>query len=180
MARWLFRIVFGVAAVGSVSAWVGSYIGHDASLGPFDDLVVERGFFVTRGVATLRWTRCPDCKASSGHEPTCKWDGIQVCEVHPVSHVQFAGFRWRERAAADRQWFVLSIPFWFPTLLFSGLAIWTPVWWWRRRRRGLCTKCEYDLTGNISGICPECGTALSGQKESSLGREPQLDPVEDQ
>jgi len=26
-----------------------------------------------------------------------------------------------------------------------------------RIRRGLCVNCEYDLTGNQSGICPECG-----------------------
>ncbi len=29
----------------------------------------------------------------------------------------------------------------------------------RRRRRGLCLRCGYDLTGNVSGRCPECGTA---------------------
>jgi hypothetical protein len=23
-----------------------------------------------------------------------------------------------------------------------------------------CTKCRYDLTGNTSGVCPECGTEL--------------------
>jgi hypothetical protein len=23
---------------------------------------------------------------------------------------------------------------------------------------GRCGKCDYDLTGNLSGICPECGT----------------------
>jgi len=28
---------------------------------------------------------------------------------------------------------------------------------WRRRRRGLCVRCGYDLTGNVSGVCPECG-----------------------
>jgi hypothetical protein len=31
----------------------------------------------------------------------------------------------------------------------------------RRRRRedaGRCEKCLYDLTGNESGVCPECGT----------------------
>ncbi len=28
-----------------------------------------------------------------------------------------------------------------------------------RRRRGLCLKCGYDLTGNVSGVCPECGTS---------------------
>ena len=31
----------------------------------------------------------------------------------------------------------------------------------RRRRRGLCVRCAYDLTGNKSGVCPECGQAVS-------------------
>ncbi|MDB5293091.1 MAG: hypothetical protein JWL69_4332 [Phycisphaerales bacterium] len=26
-----------------------------------------------------------------------------------------------------------------------------------RRDRGLCPHCGYDLTGNVSGTCPECG-----------------------
>jgi hypothetical protein len=29
-----------------------------------------------------------------------------------------------------------------------------------RRRAGGCTSCGYDLTGNLSGRCPECGTSL--------------------
>jgi hypothetical protein len=29
-----------------------------------------------------------------------------------------------------------------------------------RQERGLCTRCGYDLTGNESGVCPECGTAI--------------------
>jgi hypothetical protein len=28
----------------------------------------------------------------------------------------------------------------------------------RRRRRNQCPGCGYDLTGNASGVCPECGT----------------------
>lgn len=31
----------------------------------------------------------------------------------------------------------------------------------RRRKRGLCVKCCYNLTGNISGVCPECGTEVN-------------------
>ncbi len=27
-----------------------------------------------------------------------------------------------------------------------------------RRQMGLCIRCGYDLTGNTSGTCPECGT----------------------
>ncbi len=30
----------------------------------------------------------------------------------------------------------------------------------RRRRRGLCAACGYDLTGNTSGVCPECGVSV--------------------
>jgi hypothetical protein len=31
------------------------------------------------------------------------------------------------------------------------------------RRRGLCPSCRYDLTGNVSGICPECGQDVARQ-----------------
>jgi predicted amidophosphoribosyltransferase len=29
-----------------------------------------------------------------------------------------------------------------------------------RRRRGLCPKCAYNLIGNNSGVCPECGRKI--------------------
>ena len=28
---------------------------------------------------------------------------------------------------------------------------------WRRRKRGSCIRCGYNLEGNVSGVCPECG-----------------------
>lgn len=31
----------------------------------------------------------------------------------------------------------------------------------RLPRKGCCAHCEYSLTGNLSGICPECGTRLN-------------------
>lgn len=30
----------------------------------------------------------------------------------------------------------------------------------KRRKRGKCPACAYDLTCNVSGVCPECGTAV--------------------
>jgi len=30
----------------------------------------------------------------------------------------------------------------------------------RLQANGNCRHCGYDLTGNISGICPECGTTV--------------------
>jgi hypothetical protein len=29
-------------------------------------------------------------------------------------------------------------------------------------QRRYCDTCGYDLTGNVSGVCPECGTAVQG------------------
>jgi len=31
-----------------------------------------------------------------------------------------------------------------------------------REIEGRCLKCGYDLTGNVSGVCPECGTPVRG------------------
>ena len=31
---------------------------------------------------------------------------------------------------------------------------------YRRRKKGLCLKCAYNLRGNVSGICPECGERI--------------------
>lgn len=30
----------------------------------------------------------------------------------------------------------------------------------RRARLKQCLECGYDLTGNVSGVCPECGTPV--------------------
>jgi len=56
---------------------------------------------------------------------------------------------------ADRV--VLWIPLWIPFLI---ILLPTALLFWRDRRRippGHCQKCGYDLTGNVSGVCPECG-----------------------
>lgn len=31
-----------------------------------------------------------------------------------------------------------------------------------QRRVGYCAQCGYNLTGNVSGLCPECGTSVEG------------------
>lgn len=35
----------------------------------------------------------------------------------------------------------------------------------RRTPRGVCLGCGYDLTGNVSGRCPECGLAVGDGHE---------------
>jgi len=58
----------------------------------------------------------------------------------------------------------IRIPFWefivllmiYPTIVFYR----GPLQHWRRSRKGLCLNCGYNLTGNESGVCPECGTEI--------------------
>lgn len=58
----------------------------------------------------------------------------------------------------------IGFPLWFPVFLLMGLPciafVLRSARVRRRRKRGLCLKCAYDLTGNISGVCPECGTKI--------------------
>ena len=62
---------------------------------------------------------------------------------------------------------VISICFWFPITVFSIAPL---VWLTRklrrrrRRKRNLCVTCGYNLRGNTSGRCPECGTPVPTQE----------------
>ncbi|MFH1747662.1 MAG: hypothetical protein ABIG44_11525 [Planctomycetota bacterium] len=55
----------------------------------------------------------------------------------------------------------LDVPVW-PFIVLPGvLAGWI---WWRERHRpgpGCCEHCGYNLTGNLSGRCSECGESVS-------------------
>ena len=56
----------------------------------------------------------------------------------------------------------LFMPPWVPVVLFATYPtlafIRGPLRRYSRRRKGWCVKCGYDLTGNVSGVCPECGS----------------------
>ena len=56
----------------------------------------------------------------------------------------------------------MAIPHWFITLIFAILpTIW--LYKWNKRRKlgpNACPSCGYDLTGNTSGVCPECGERI--------------------
>jgi hypothetical protein len=63
----------------------------------------------------------------------------------------------------------LRIPFW----VLAILEIVLPSWWAvrklsdsRKMNKSRCRVCRYDLTGNTSGICPECGTKIARDEKS--------------
>lgn len=94
----------------------------------------------------------------------------------PIGYLpgSFFGFYWLNDVHGAPMWVVIPIVI---VVSFSPI-IYITLWlfWrltpgdhggplWRRRRRllrerGLCLDCGYDLTGNVSGVCPECGTEV--------------------
>ena len=76
-------------------------------------------------------------------------------------------WKWTPKYLASKGNRLLTLPCWIP-LLFVGLP--TAILFWRDRRRRIpaahCQKCGYDLTGNTSGRCPECGAAVKGNSDA--------------
>lgn len=61
-------------------------------------------------------------------------------------------------------WWAASVPVWLVvTSLFAypaGAYVCGPIRRRRRLRHNLCLTCGYNLTGNMTGRCPECGKAI--------------------
>lgn len=57
--------------------------------------------------------------------------------------------------------FSLFIPYWLTIVTETLIGACLPAWMLHRRvREGLCVRCGYNLTGNVSGVCPECGVQV--------------------
>ena len=121
--------------------------------------------------------RCPEC----GAEPGIDQDATIriVPRVFPIAAV-LALLLWIDAAwmlgntmwirwSSDPHTHFSGLPTVFEDLIRLAAASVLPVglaWWFvyrrrprLRRERGLCCRCGYNLAGNTSGVCPECGAA---------------------
>jgi len=78
---------------------------------------------------------------------------------------RFAGFRWHSRSERNFRFNCTESGFDLPLGYVISLTATTPVLWVvyarrgaDRRATGSYCRCGYNLTGNTSGVCPECGT----------------------
>lgn len=63
-----------------------------------------------------------------------------------------------------------AVPFVMLLTYPAGSLVRGPLRRYRRRRRGLCLRCAYNLEGNVSGTCSECGTAVKNPPSSGYAR----------
>jgi len=80
-----------------------------------------------------------------------EWGGFRMTVIHTFGRVP--------------QYLSLDLPHWF----VAGVASVLPAAWLVKRKlskkkAGLCAGCGYSLTGNVSGVCPECGTKIGRGK----------------
>ena len=130
-----------------------SFRAHDFALGVRrQDVVAEYG---VDGAGKPHWPerRPPDPTAGWFRSPPASDAGAPAPPAPPPP----------PRLASYRQFL---LPYWMPIAataalpaLWLGLNIRRRVRSRRRLRAGLCVRCGYDLTGNVSGACPECGAA---------------------
>ena len=76
-----------------------------------------------------------------------------------VSRRKVARMCWLPQLGFTPLGWISIMPLWIPFLLFTIPTFYL----WRADRRippGHCLKCGYNLTGNISGVCPECGEPI--------------------
>ena len=69
-------------------------------------------------------------------------------------------------------WPSIYIPCWLPTLLVGSA---TSLLWYHDRKHTRCSadscqNCGYNLTGNTTGVCPECGGAIIGSAITAAGK----------
>jgi hypothetical protein len=126
-----------------------------------------------------RWTGPYDKLVDLNSEPTPYATGPTVSAMRDVRHDDFGVTATPKRPLFGRwepgssphptpRWGAAEqrgVEFFFPHFLVAAAFALLPTVRlaaatrrWRRVRRGLCPSCGYNLTGNVSGVCPECGT----------------------
>ncbi len=78
-------------------------------------------------------------------------------------------FSWWPELFHDSRLTFVHMPIW---MLLTATTLGT-IWLWRSdgRIKTGCAKCGYDLTGNVSGVCPECGLAVGCEQSHPYPRQ---------
>lgn len=166
-SRRLFRNLTwagGTSCVLILVVWLWStrnsamYMRDDWCINLFSGVLTFRQDAATAAVIAIRNRRASI--QSVGNTPSAApvtgiWSVVPVPrELTSTYGFQGWHFSW------GSPWRPIVIPMW--TIFLTALAV-TTICALRSRwrlRRGYCAECDYCLTGNTSGVCPECGAAI--------------------
>ena len=173
MRRRVFNLASAVSLLlfgATVVLWVRSYWVGERFYVPHRTHSVERFWTVMSGAGSLAFGVLTDPSPDSTSIESWSYERIVPRGVIRNIGTWFAGFGFFQETIAIFGFVMYSsfvvVPYWLPCLILlspTGVRMYR----WRRRIRRQqshqCPMCGYDLKGNISGICPECGTAVAGK-----------------
>ena len=144
---------------GRVFKWAGLMVSLFVLVAWAASFPVWCAYIVNTSRSSLDLTLSQGCLASNyDRDSLVMWEGgkpwIMGLNRRPWSPC------WWARCSRPYYGWHVTVPLWMPFLVFAIPTIW--LWWIDRRRipPGHCRKCGYNLTGNMSGVCPECGEQI--------------------
>lgn len=174
IAHWLLNALTALSlllCVTTIVLWCRDPYAIDYFITPHLSVLASDGaLIVTPTLKTAngrRWAMGTDelrfddlslskCLTLSGSASVTTFLGFAYGRNVPLPMIVLAPIPW-----------IVRIPDW---ALVTALGV-PPLWRLRRvprvivdrvraRRAGRCRSCFYDLTGNVTGVCPECGVAI--------------------
>ena len=139
VGKWVGLVTCGLTlAVYAATLWC--YIA-------WNDRHLRRTIFFQAGSVAVFWFTYADSTAR-----TTRFAGKPGWEISRSE----SPFHWWPVFSGASALSGVYVPLWMP---FLAVAIPTAFLWHRDRRPppGHCQRCGYDLTGNVSGRCSECG-----------------------
>lgn len=167
-AWWVLVLCSSFLALAAACGWSVSYVttleydsrgglyGMGGLLAKVDSGVLNLSYMP----APIREVNClPSCARGQDCRPSLP------TEITKAS-LMFVGLQFRVMVYPDdcdyNQITRLRLPLWLPSIAFTPIPVLAfirgPLRRRRRRKKGFCVKCGYNLRGNVSGICPECGS----------------------
>ena len=165
MRRWTFNILAIISAIlcsMTAALWVRTYVATDSIR--WADAHLWQGWVAGHG--SILYIRAyhggNEAPEALNHQREPPIADIAAGQWLVKNFLRLGGFGFGTGAGLGYDGFAVIIPLWF--VLCSSLAL--PALWvsrWRSSRKprgGHCGTCGYNLTGNTSGVCPECGTVI--------------------
>ena len=163
MIRWVIIVGLSLAAIGTLGVYVASYRAGSRGVEQ-QPIAVEDAILVRHGVVYFVFVD-EESGPSAPNPGNWSFAGFRRQVLYAPQDREFGGLHLGPDASNLLKVVeIVGFPLWW--LVVAGAAypvlafIRGPLRRYRRRRRNLCLHCGYNLTGNVSGVCPECGRAL--------------------
>lgn len=171
MGRYLFRLVYVSAIIILIVVWINSYsqrfpyldLKYANLIGLENKKNASCGISINHGkIACWHLQVIPSMKYINPNWP--RKDRFGYIRTHDMCTIDALALPFSGQPDGTKLLYAIWFPIWVPTaiLFLIPMFIFIKINTIKLIRRSCnhCIHCGYNLTGNISGTCPECGTPI--------------------